>query len=260
VYLAYLDDSGSDAKSPTALVGSIIIPDDVFSHLENLIGMVVESLIPEHKQAAFTEFHATELYWGHGVFEGIAAEQRHEAMRHLLSIVSTFRLPFIYSAVNKKQLASSPAGSTQPVDMAFRMCALGIHDWLAQPERKKRQIGPLAQGQSLDPLCLFVFDDTADGQLKKLLKQGFNHLRARQRPPWPTWNRLELVHDDMYFGSSTDSIGIQLADLCCFFMMRFLKDGSDQEFFDLFAHQAKCAQPTPEWGTFREYLVIHRRD
>lgn len=261
MYLAYLDDSGSDTKSAVALVGAVIIEDSLFAHLEDLLGLVIEGLIPEPRQASFQEFHSTELFWGHGAFVGIDEDVRYDAIRKLLGIISTFRVPFIYSAVDRKLLAQSPMGSSHPIDVAFRMCALGIHDWLKQPERRKTTIGPIPQGHSLEPLCLFIADETADGALKKTLRTSFKSLRGKRRIQTPgDRSRLPLVHDDMYFGSSADSIGIQLADLCSFFVMRHLRDGESDEFYDSFCHQAKCAQPSPEWMQYRDlFRAAHRR-
>lgn len=259
VYLAYLDDSGSDAKSPVALVGAVVIDDALFAHLEDLLGLVVELVLPEERRASFQEFHSTDLYWGHNAFQGIDEWDRYQAIRNLLGIISTFKVPFVYSAVDRKLLALSPMGSSHPIDVAFRMCALGIQDWLKQPALRKPIAAPLPQGHSADPLCLFIADDTAEGALKKTLRTSFKALRHR-RVHGGSGSRLPLVHDDMYFGSSADSIGIQLADLCSFFMMRHLRDGVTDEFYELFCHQARCAEPSPEWGQYRDLFRKHRRD
>jgi hypothetical protein len=258
VYLAYLDDSGSDPKSPVALVGAVVLPDELFAHFETLLGMMVSDLVPEGK--SFTEFHATELYWGNGAFMGIPEADRHEAIRRLLRLISTFKIPFVYSGVDRRLLASSPMGSAHPIDAAFRMCALGIHDWLKSPARKRTNVpDPLPQGHTTDPLCLFISDEIPDGRLKETIRTSFKSLRGKpQKGAQPTANRLPLVHDDMYFGSSADSIGIQLADVCSFFMMRHLRDNESDEFYDLFCHMAKCAKPSTEWNQYRDLFRAHR--
>ncbi len=259
VYLAYFDDSGSDAKSPVVLVWAIVVQDEIFAHLEDLIGMMVENIIPEEKRNAFEEFHSTELYWGQGVFAGISQEERYQGIRHLLGIIASYKLPFVYSAVERKRLVATAMGGGPVVDIAFRMCALGIQDWLGHPSRRKSSVGQLEHGRSLNPLCVFIADDTADGGLKKTLKTSFGILRGKAKYGGHQ-NRLSFIHDDMYFGSSKDSIGIQLADLCAFFMMRHLRDGEEDEFYQLFCHLAICAEPSPDWTTNREFFKKHRRD
>jgi len=70
-------------------------------------------------------------------------------------------------------------------------------------------------------------------------------------------------HDEMYFGDSVSCLGIQLADLCTYFMQRHLakrdkthRDKAD-EFFNLIRPHAICAKPEPEWSQYREFLVSH---
>ena len=62
----------------------------------------------------------------------------------------------------------------------------------------------------------------------------------------------------MYFGDSRDSIGIQLADICNYFMLQHLvKREGCKEFYEMFAQQTICARPEPEWATFGGVLVAH---
>jgi hypothetical protein len=42
---------------------------------------------------------------------------------------------------------------------------------------------------------------------------------------------LPFVHDDMYFGDSKFSIGIQIADLCSYFIAGHLEGDSEKEHF-----------------------------
>ncbi len=60
----------------------------------------------------------------------------------------------------------------------------------------------------------------------------FCHWYRQIRPP--DYNpRLWYVHDDMYFGSSKDSVGIQLADLCGYFIAKHLEGDVSIDGFDL---------------------------
>jgi len=62
----------------------------------------------------------------------------------------------------------------------------------------------------------------------------------------------------MYFGNSRDSVGIQIADLCNYFMRRhLLKEEDEERFYEMFAGQAICAKPEPEWSTYRALLKTH---
>jgi hypothetical protein len=60
------------------------------------------------------------------------------------------------------------------------------------------------------------------------------------------------MHDDMYFGHSRDSIGIQIYDLCNYFVARKLKiRGNCERFYDIVSERVVCAKMEPEWSQFR---------
>jgi len=242
VYLAYADDT-ADRDAGLAMVGAVVIHDDQFANMENVAGIVVEGLIPPDRYAQFEEFHAVELYGGHGVFDGIPQPERFKAIRTLLNAVRSFEMTFVYAAVDTRALAKSAYGSANPIDVAFRMCALGLENQMFLTELDKKHPG----------LCLVIMDETKDGALKKQLKSSFNSVRGRLSTLRDTGRRLWHIHDDMYFGDSRDSVGIQIADLCSYFVARKLKMKLDatEEFYDLFSGRVVCAKAEPEWTQFR---------
>ncbi len=243
MYLAYADDS-SEKECGLAMVGAIVVPDDQFANIETVAGVVVEGLIPPERQAEFQEFHAAELYGGHGVFKDIPEPERFRAIGTLLNAVRSFEMTFVYSAVDTRALATSAFGGANPIDVAFRMCALGI-------ENQMTSIGQTA-------LCLIIMDETKDGALKKQLKSSFNAVRGRLSTLRETGRRLWHIHDDMYFGDSHDSVGIQIADLCNYFAARKLKMKMDatEDFYSLFSGRVACSKAEPEWTQFRGSLAL----
>jgi hypothetical protein len=256
VYLAYLDDAGTDKHSPLVMFGAVIIPPDKFGYVEGLHSAAIQQIIAvDEIEDRFSEFHATELFNGQGPFSGIDEHKRCDAIYVLLNAVKNEQLTYIYAAIDRKKLRKSPLGSANPLDVAFRICALGIEDWA-----RKQHSHPASNTVKLDwkDMCLFIMDDTSDKPLKDQLRKSYRELRnARPFIP-PHENRLWHAHDDMYFGDSRDSIGIQLADLCNYFMWRHLlkKDGGE-EFFGVFSDRAQCAKPQPEWDTYRNLFWEH---
>jgi len=247
VELAYLDESGSDKDSEILVIGALIVPEEKFTEMEVLVGAVVEELIPRDKQESFERFHAYELYNGHGVFSDLPETSRFDAISKLLGIVSTgvggLSLPFIYSAINKKALEKSLFHSAKPTDVAFSVCTLGIERWLEQncPDRY---------------LCLVIFDDSDDRVLKKDMQTSFRTLRQKLGPPMWSANKLWRMHDAMYFGSSKDSAGLQIADLCAYFVRRKIAGQTDpRDFFSLIANQVTCAAIEPEWSQYPAIFV-----
>ncbi len=51
------------------------------------------------------------------------------------------------------------------------------------------------------------------------------------RPPAFATGPLRHVHDEMYFGDSADSVGIQMADLCAYFIAKRLEEDFISEGF-----------------------------
>jgi hypothetical protein len=255
VYLAYIDDSGSHATSKACLFGALILPDMLFSAMELTAGAVVEHLIPADRHERFEEFHARDLFLGLGTFEGIAELQRFDAIALLLAVVQNNNIPFVYGAVDRRVLAQSIMSSADPRDIAFQMCALGVEQWFRDKSENETQLFPRN-------VCLLIADEPAasDVELRVQLKKTFRKLRVKLRPPIKSvysHHRLWHVLDDMYWGDSKESVGIQVADLCCYFVARHLTspDAASEKFYNLISAQVICAKPEPEWTQYKHVLL-----
>jgi len=253
MHLAYLDDSGTDGQSGITLCGAVIVNPEMFIHLENFHGTAVQ-LLPKEVIDDFQEFKAAELYCGKGPFENVEKEKRYEAIRTLLTALKVEGFPFIYFAIDDNQLAKSPTGSAEPFDVAFRMCALGIEDWA----RSMHPQEPGAIILNFKDFFLCVMDDTTDKELKAQLRTSYRCLRTKRPYGPPANNRLWHAHDDLYFGDSRESVGLQLVDLCNYFVWRHLCGREDdQGFYKMFAGQTICAKPEPEWSFVKHMAKIH---
>ncbi len=254
MHLAFLDETGTDGHSPIVMFGAVVIAPGAFGWVERLHSTAIQQVFPlEEIETKFKEFHASELYLGLGAFEGIEQKKRFDAMRLLLMAMEHQKLPYIYAAVDRKEFAKSHAGA-RPLDFAFRVCALGIEDW-ARNQHPQR---PGAIQIDYNDQYLFILDDTTNADVKKQLRASYRLLRAPRPYTSPKDNRLWHAHDEMYFGDSRDSIGIQMADVCNYFMLQhLLKREGSKEFYEMFAQQAVCAMPEPEWATFSGVLVAH---
>ncbi len=238
VYLAYLDDSGTKQKNRKfQVLAAVLIKDNIFREVEAMMGMAADGLVPEDKLEKFEEFHAFELYGGYGVFDGIDQTKRFGRITAMLEWIQRNNLPICYGAVNIPQLQEEVYGSANPVDIAFRLCATGINSWLMKAERK----------QDDEDFTLFIADES-DSQTKNTLRQTFRQLRKHVRPPTWTFGKLWHVHDDMYFGSSKDSVGIQIADLCAYFIAKHLEgtDPAAEGFYEIIKDQIVHCKVVPE--------------
>jgi hypothetical protein len=253
LHLAYLDDSGTDPKSPVTLCGAVIVQPESFLSLENLHDAAA-LVLPLEKSEEFEEFKGCELYHGTGIFKGIEESKRFQAIRILLTSVRVEKFPYIYFALDSKKLAQSATGSAKALDVAFRMCLLGIEEWA----QKNHPSHPDAISLNLKDFFLCVMDDTADSALKNQLRTSYRTLRAKRPYTPPKNHRLWHAHDDLYFGDSKESVGLQIADLCNYFMLRHLCGPDDEEgFYRMFGDQAICAKAEPEFTTLKSLAKIH---
>jgi Protein of unknown function (DUF3800) len=234
VYLTYIDDSDTKANQQQwQVLGAVLIPDSSFLMLEVISSHVIRDLMTEERYEEFTEFHACELYGGYGIFEGINQAKRFEAIEMMLAGLLLLGAKVAYGAIDLEHLKRQPYASANPVDVAFRMCADGIEEFLRQ------KIADTARGTESDkgPSAIFIdggssaifIADVCDKAVKAILQKSFRSLRPRFRPSEADFSKFAFVHDDMYFGDSRYSLGIQMADLCSYFIARHLAGDAETE-------------------------------
>jgi hypothetical protein len=258
VYLAYIDDSDTKSKSKTwQVMAAVIIEDQTFTVLEHALYSIREDLLPlmsEEKRCKFEEFHASELYGGYGAFQGIDQEKRFDAITKLLWVLDMCKLTVVYGGVNVAVLQKQLYASADPIDISFRICLKGIRSWL--DERilgDPNELAGLSSEETLErvthrwlrELVIVVVDD-CDSKIKNSLYKTFRTLRAVTAKSLGPGNELIHFHDDMYFGDSRYSIGIQLADLCAYFIARHLEgDLEIQGFYEMVSPHIVFSQVHP---------------
>lgn len=255
VYLAYFDDSGTDAKSDLCVFGGIVIPGDAFGHAESWASTAVSYL---DMGDSFTEFKAGELYFANGRFAGRDQKKCREAFHLLLNTMVRHNTPFIYSAVHKPTLQKeSLLGSAAPLDVAFRMCLGQLEQW-ARREHWDAQGG---YAVTYADMCVVIADE-CDAALKKQMLASFRE--KRRKHPFLTTDghtireSLFHIHDSMYFGASTDSVGLQVADAANWAMHRVLRGAEvDDLVIDQLKKCAMCAKPEPDWSRYRHLFRSH---
>jgi hypothetical protein len=250
VHLAYLDDSTLKRKKPKwQVMSGIIIEDKKFKLTEMGVSIVPEMLMPAERMEQFEEFHACELYGGHGVFEGIEQDIRFSAIERLLGMIELLELPIVYGAVDLVRLSTEIYASANPPDICFRACLDGINSWAEQDTAKQihAKLGNHIENYSTENMTPHVLDgllnrlvilvvDECDKNIRETLHKSYRSLR----PPRNV-TTISNFHDDMYFGDSRYSIGIQLADLCSYFIARHLEGDQETEHFYELIHPHVCS-------------------
>jgi len=247
VHLAYLDDSDTKAKElKWQVMSGVIIEAKQFKLAEIAVSTIPELLMPAEKLSQFEEFHACELYGGYGVFAGIDQERRFDAISRLLWLIEMAGLHVVYGAVDLDKLRNEIYASADALDIAFRICVRGIDGWATQHVESQvtDKLGDNAENYTIERMIPHIFEgvmdelvilivDECDTKIKSTLQKSFRSLRPQRKPPHTT-APFNNFHDDMYFGDSRYSIGIQLADLCSYFIARHLSgDGEIDNFYEM---------------------------
>jgi hypothetical protein len=231
MHLAYLDDSDTRAKvRKWQVMCGAIIEDKAFKLIEAGMSGIPQELIPSDRLEGFEEFHACELYGGYGVFEGIEQKARFDAITRLLGIINALDVIIVYGAVDLDKLKTELVASADPMDICFRICLEGLNKWnddSRQIEINKELKGDWSDSEKvhravydriMHDLIIVILDD-CDNKIKANLTRTFRNVR----PSSLKGNYdIHCLHDDLYFGDSRFSIGIQVADLCSYFIARHL--------------------------------------
>jgi Protein of unknown function (DUF3800) len=258
VHLAYLDDSAAKFSHVRwQVMSGVIIEDKAFKLTEVGVAIVPELLMPADKLAQFDEFHACQLYHGTGIFEGIDQVTRFEAITRLLTTLEFAEIAVVYGGVNLARLKQQIYGSADPLDMSFRSCIQGIQEWATQDmnRRVRVKLGEDIENYTLErstphvvegimeELVILIVDE-CDKKVRETLQNTYRSLR----PPRNVTKHepFSNLHDDMYFGDSRYSVGIQLADLCSYFIAQHLAGDTETEhFYEMIKPHITYAQVHP---------------
>jgi Protein of unknown function (DUF3800) len=223
--IVYIDDSKQENRYQ--LLCSIAVDDATFDDLEQHLGFFLYEMIQPDVGQEF-EFHATDALAANPPFDKIKRDKAIDIFETAIMAIEMLRIPVIYAAVDLKKLYATNYATTNPVDMAFRILVKLIEAWFKENEPSR--------------LGLLICDDT-DKSVKHAMQNAFHLFRKRTMTIPMYRGELEHLHDDMYFGDSKWSKGIQLADICALIIGRHLLGYSDTEdlYLKLEKHIAKCA-------------------
>jgi hypothetical protein len=219
MHIAYLDDSGTSTDTRYQIVAGVILKDSDFSPLEGCLGYIIAEDVPENLKEDF-EFHAHDLFQGSGAFKDLKPEsKRLKIFSNAVEMITALEIPIIYGAIDRDRARTVYWGSAHPISIGFRICAAAFEEWIV----RQNNDSPGAD------LGLMVFDATTDKELIKTIRGAFRDYRPLVRSVDMERGQLRHIHDDLYFGDSASSCGIQAADICAFLINRHLSGRLDTE-------------------------------
>jgi hypothetical protein len=272
MHLAYFDETGTDGHSSVAMFGALIVPTGTFGAASVMHHNTIRQILPADNLDVFQEFHASALYHGKKPFEGIDEPKRFLAILTLLAAVRSENMPFIYAAVDRREFKATnppPFGASTPLHAAFHMCLLGVEEW-ATENHFSPDNPPNTKVLDWQDIYLCILDDCDNNNLKNEYRRTYRTLRSKHPFAGERSNRLWHAHDVMFFADSTDSLGIQMADLCNYFVRLHLEGTAEKDgvlqlegmaeknpFYELISPQVICAKPSPEWQEYNHLFRNH---
>jgi Protein of unknown function (DUF3800) len=224
VRIAYFDEAGTanELQEPFLVVGGVLIHGDTEWHpIEVASNEIIASMVPPELRQGFF-FRATRLHGDHKSYKGVlSSEQRLELLRQLVNLIAQFKLPISYGAITRAKLHEALPSSKSSTrthighQIAFSLCAFGFQGWFSR--------GPFGDEVVI---CVADKNDVANRQLH--LKQTFAAQRAQGLPDLPMVLLMNFV-DALHFASSSESIGLQLADVAAFVIKRHLMGKEDTD-------------------------------
>jgi hypothetical protein len=193
------------------------VKDEYFEAYEQDLGYYHEQMVQLLSGGEFEEFHATDLLACKKPFDTITRDDAKVMMGNIVSVFGVSDTPIVYSGLDLGKHAETDFGGAKAADVNFRRCLRFIEEWF----QEKDDSG----------LGLIIADDS-DKATRADMQKAFLSLRKRVVSSPPVRGRLAHLHDDMYFGNSKYSIGLQVADTVALLIGRHLAGYSDTE--DLF--------------------------
>ena len=148
-------------------------------------------------------------------------------------------------------------GSADPLDIAFRICIQEIFEWVKDrifAKTKEEELDEESFQRWLEELVLLIVDDCEKNQ-RAMLQNSFRNLRHPAPTPGRSLSlgeRFAHFHDDVFFGDSRYSVGIQIADLCSYFIARHLNgDEEIRPFYELIEPYIVYGQFYPDEKQFK---------
>ncbi len=236
VYLAYLDDSGTDdRKNNFQVVAAVIVPAQVYLMAEVAMAATAFMALPEEQREKYEEFHASEVFWGKGPWIGVEQTARFQATLNLIGLVSNKAsgVRVVYASVNKAEFSQKPSLFADPLDMAFAGCVELIAECIIEMAAE----GVQKFHVTTPALCIAIADN---GKHNLRLGETYRRIRGAHRfGGHPTianaFRFTETVRfpliDDLYFGNSKHSVGIQMSDLCAYLINCHLRQRPKTEPF-----------------------------
>ena len=152
-------------------------------------------------------------------------------------------IPILYGAVDKTKLKGEIYRNTNPVDMGFRLYLDSLDQWFQSPSDEV-----FAEPTNSLPAfsqAIIVLDGSRK-DIRTTIEKASRQTCKKDKPGQGAPGVGVHVFDDIFFADSKNSIGMQIADICMYFVARHLMQKPDSEgFYNIISDQIFRPQVFP---------------
>lgn len=225
VHIGFIDDSGStgaslDVKRPYQLVGGPLVLDTHYTTVELGLAITIQEAVPEEKWDSF-EFHAEEMYKAEkSPYREIGQTECHKLIMDALGWMVNFEMPILLGTVDRRKIAGTVFHSMDPIDVAFTYYLDSLQEWFEELSKSSEE--SFTSGILIADASRNKNGDDLNKKFRKTLFDTFRRMRTKPHPDEGPRGIANYLVDDIYFGDSKYSVGLQLADLSLYFIARHL--------------------------------------
>lgn len=218
-----------------------MIPQDVYWRIEETHGHIIQTILHKYPQILGNprfEFHAAPMWNMKGLWAGLAETDRDRIFGICVGALHYIANPcIVYGHVDISNYPKNNQGRHDGIVAAFGNCFLGVSSVLSE-----------AEFPGGDPEGIILADEPDDWTLRDRIRQSFHALRPKVMASPMLWTPLHYVADDVYFGDSRNSVGLQMADIYSWLIMRQLSGSAqgDSVFFEQLKPFILDAYPKPQ--------------
>lgn len=236
----YFDEAGignPDIEPYTVVAGVMLHVDLQYTPLQTYLLEMADDLVgPSKERPMDFVFHAKDLWHGKGFFprDNWSLDRRLEILGYLADIPVKFKLPIIYSCVERSKFPpkNPPLGSAKRLfkkaraeatkkchTICFLSCLTQVERWM-EHAYKDEKVSVIVEQHKVHKSNLLI------------VAQLLSNPRARstiENDPNISWPALTRIVEEPLFVQKSGTSPVQIADLCAFLLARALAGKEDSE-------------------------------
>ena len=202
--LTYMDEAGTSAHEPFAVVSAAIIhADEQLHRVREYLSHLIVKHIPENDRDKFV-FHAKDIWQGTKYFKGWDFEKRIAILDDLASTPSVLKIPIAIGVVKKEGKDNTSDAPKLSKDdychaLAFAQCCGMIERFMREKTNEN---------------TILVVEDQPT--VRAALNEVIEFIRS-QTPADSEYFPLTRIQEMPLFANKKQSPALQIADMCAFF-------------------------------------------